>query len=178
MIYNWNSLFPSLVYMKHTSKQWDFGLLINDCQNLVNVRSHNVQPLQICLVVTKNDFICAKHFIQDRTYNCNSQLPKTRVSSETPNESQGGSSTFLGEISLKRYKTNKNPVYSKCLVRLLFCVFGTVLSVCFCMGKFVMVPLNLTLSTMFATFFFEHLFNLYFSIRVRHYNWVTLSFRQ
>ena len=30
----------------------------------------------------------------------------------------------------------------------------------FCTGHFVMVPLDKTLSTLFATFFLEHLFNL------------------
>jgi len=37
---------------------------------------------------------------------------------------------------------------------LLSCMCFAVLSVGFCMGHFVMVPVNLTLSTFFATFFF------------------------
>ena len=40
-------------------------------------------------------------------------------------------------------------------------VTSIVHSVCFCMCYFVMVLLNLTPSTLFATTFFEHLFNLY-----------------
>jgi len=39
--------------------------------------------------------------------------------------------------------------------------YRAVLSVCFYMDHFVMVPLNLNLSTLFATFLFDHLFNLY-----------------
>ena len=55
-----------------------------------------------------------------------------------------------------------------CLLRVLWC------SVCFCMGHFVMVPINLTCPHCLQHFFFEHLLHLYFltaTVVIWHLHW-------
>jgi len=55
--------------------------------------------------------------------------------------------------------TQKQLIVTVCRV-LLFCVFCVARSVCFYTGHFVTVPLNITLSTLFETFFFELLLSI------------------
>ena len=64
---------------------------------------------------------------------------------------------------MEKLKTNKNSFV--CYV-LLFCMFRAVLNACLCMGRFAMVPLNLTCLYCLQHNFFEHLFNFYYDCHV------------
>jgi len=59
----------------------------------------------------------------------------------------------------------KQFILNVCCV-LLFCVYCVVLSVCFCTGHFVMLPLSMTLSSLL--FIFELLFSLYYNLLFKY----------
>ena len=69
-------------------------------------------------------------------------------------------------ISYINEKYGENTVYSRCLLYLVVLGVSCYCTCLFLYGYFVMVPLNFTL---FATFFFEQLFNLF--IYSTKYNW-------
>ena len=82
----------------------------------------------------------------------------------------GGNLTFLGELILRNIKTNlksktHTKVYLECLLRpVVLCVLCC--SMClFLYGPFCHGAIKLDQSRLFTTFLFEHIFNLYYTIR-------------